>query len=118
MKISRKKSSDGATPLPSVGPMAGPSGSRPKKVEKTDKADPVEPNIGVSLSGTTQQVAAVRKQLDAIPDVRMDKIVDIKMAVDAGSYKVESGKVAKKMIDESLRESARFTEKKQDKKKD
>jgi anti-sigma28 factor (negative regulator of flagellin synthesis) len=42
-----------------------------------------------------------------LPDVRLEKVEALKPKVDDGTYHVESHEIAKRMVDESLRESAR-----------
>lgn len=39
-------------------------------------------------------------------DVRIDRVQEIRLAVDEGSYQVESRVLAKRMVDEAVRESA------------
>lgn len=115
MKVSRGKTS-GSTPSVSGARAAKRAESKGEEAmsAKTDKLENVEPAIGVSLSDTSFQVGEARRQIDAIPDIRASKVDEIRLSVDEGSYKIEGHKVAKKIVDESLRQSARFIE---DKKK-
>lgn len=53
-------------------------------------------------------LSAARAAIDHIPDVRHDKIDALQSSVNDGTYHVDSEVVAKRMVDESLRESARF----------
>ena len=109
MKISRGKSTGSGQRL------SGVSGKKtdPQAGQKSDqdRVDGTEPAIGVSLSDTSQLVSAAKASLAQLPDVRMEKVSDLKLSVDDGSYHVESQVVAKRMVDEALRESARFIDK-------
>ena len=64
-----------------------------KKVAKTDT---------VELSQTAKELQEARKQLDAIPDVRMDKVEELKDQIEKGTYEGDSEEIAKKMLQESL----------------
>ena len=64
-----------------------------KKVAKTDT---------VELSQTAKELQEARKQLDAIPDVRMDKVEELKDQIEKGTYEGDSEEIAKRMLQESL----------------
>lgn len=49
----------------------------------------------------TEAVSAVKKS----PDVRLDKIAEIKESISKGSYKVDSVKIADRMLKAHLRDS-------------
>jgi len=44
----------------------------------------------------------IKKVLQETPDIRVEKVTMLKKAVWAGTYWVESGKIAEKMVNESL----------------
>lgn len=98
MKISGRKPVSGPSPVGGV-----------PRVPRADKAQtpPVEKATDVEISSSSREVTKARAVLAAFPDVRVEKVAEIKPLVDEGSYKVESQVVAKKMVDTSLRESAR-----------
>ena len=73
---------------------AGASDSRPEKT--TAKTDTVV------ISESAKRVQEVRKQLDAIPDIREEKVAQLKEQVENGTYQVNAEKVAEKMIKEGL----------------
>ena len=56
----------------------------------------------VELSQTAIEVKNARTQLDAVPDIREEKVSEIKKQVDQGTYKIDGNKVAFNMIRESL----------------
>ena len=64
-----------------------------KKVAKTDT---------VELSQTAKELQEAKKQLDTIPDVRMDKVEELKAQIEKGTYEGDSEEIAKKMLKESL----------------
>ena len=69
----------------------------PEKADKNAaKTDTVE------LSQTAKELQEAKKQLDAIPDVRMDKVAELKAQIEEGTYQSDSEETAKKMLRESL----------------
>ena len=60
------------------------------------KADTVE------LSDTGKRVQEAHKQLENIPDIREDKVAQLKEQIENGTYEVDAEKVAEKMLKDSL----------------
>lgn len=56
----------------------------------------------VTLSGRASEVQQARQIIADLPDVRKDKVDDLKARIDDGSYQVDGERVAEKMIGESL----------------
>ena len=63
---------------------------------------PVSQEDKVVLSETAKQMNKVKEQLDAIPDIREEKVAEIKNQVDNGTYKIDGKKIAFNMLRESL----------------
>jgi len=62
-----------------------------QKVDRTDRVD---------LSGKAKEMVEMQNTINQLPEVRTDKVNEIGKAVNNGTYKVDSGKIAQKMIDE------------------
>jgi negative regulator of flagellin synthesis FlgM len=60
------------------------------------KADTVE------LSDMGKRVQEAHRQLDSIPDIREDKVAELKEQVENGTYEVDAEKVADKMLKDAL----------------
>ena len=72
-------------------------GTPDNKPEKTAvKADTVV------LSDAAKRVQEARRQLDNIPDVREEKVSQLRSQIQNGTYEINADKVAGKMIKESL----------------
>jgi negative regulator of flagellin synthesis FlgM len=72
-------------------------GTPDNKTEKTAvKTDTVV------ISDAAKRVHEARKQLDEIPDVRADKVSQLKSQIQNGTYEINADKIAGKMIKESL----------------
>jgi negative regulator of flagellin synthesis FlgM len=56
----------------------------------------------VNLSSRAKDIQQVRQILDQTPDLREDKVLDLKRQIDNGSYVVNAEKVAEKIVGESL----------------
>ena len=56
----------------------------------------------VVLSDTAKKVQEAQKQLEAIPDVREDKVAELKEQIENGTYDMDEEKIAGKMIKDAL----------------
>ncbi len=65
----------------------------PKSVQNEDKVD---------LSQNVRDVNEAREQLDTIPDIREEKVAEIKSQLESGTYNVDGKKIALNMMRESL----------------
>lgn len=61
-----------------------------------------KPEEKVDLSATAKDIQQTRNALNSIPDVREAKVQEIKTQVDKGTYNVNAGKIADKMVTESI----------------
>lgn len=56
----------------------------------------------VVISDAARRVQEARRQLDEIPDVREDKVAQLRNQVQNGTYEIDAEKIAGKMIKEGL----------------
>lgn len=81
------------------------------KVQGADKNDGLSEKNGadktnkeisdrVNLSGKAKEIAELKEALNQLPEIRTDKVESIKKAIEEGTYKVDSYKIAGKIIDE------------------
>ena len=56
----------------------------------------------VDLSTKAKDIQVIKQIVDQTPDIREEKVQELKSQIDTGSYKVNSAKVAEKMVGESL----------------
>lgn len=98
MKIERRKRSQPASPLGGAMPReAVPETEEPESSGPTPEAD------SVALS-STHQMRDMKEALSAMPDIRVDRIDNVRTRVEDGSYHVESDKLARKVVDNVLSE--------------
>ncbi|SHH20028.1 flagellar biosynthesis anti-sigma factor FlgM [Tepidibacter thalassicus] len=69
------------------------------KTEKINKFSLKEDKIEISQRGKDFQFAL--EALKNTPDIREDKVNEIKSQIDKGTYKVDNGKLAKAIVDKS-----------------
>ena len=73
-----------------------------KNQEAEKKADTQDTGTKdkISLSARTKEIDELRALIRDLPDIRTDRVEEIKKAVDAGSYNIDSLKVAEKVLEE------------------
>ncbi|MEW5722979.1 MAG: flagellar biosynthesis anti-sigma factor FlgM [Thermodesulfobacteriota bacterium] len=74
---------------------------------KAPAGQPAEPETGdrVQLSERSREIARVRELVNAAPEVRTDKVAEIKARLKAGTYDVKAEKVADALIKHTLDET-------------
>ncbi len=81
-----------------------------KQVQDRDKADATSEQPEkqqaktdtVVLSDTAKTVQEAQTQLKSIPDVREDKVAELKEQIENGTYEVDADKLAGKMLKDAL----------------
>ena len=70
---------------------------RARQAEEVAKTRGI-PNPGAEISDKAKDMAKAYSVASATPDVREDRIAELKKRIASGEYKVDSDKVADKMI--------------------
>lgn len=85
----------------------GSAGSKDKDAVKKGEAGAGQTTGGcsVDISSRAREFGKIKGLLDSVPDVRGDMVVRLKTDIDSGSYAVDAGKVAEKMIERAIRSS-------------
>ena len=75
-----------------------------KKIDDAAKKAPhsVSGKDRVELSQTAKDIQQAKKLLDSIPDIREDKIAQIKQQIEDGTYKIDEVRIAGNILKESL----------------
>jgi negative regulator of flagellin synthesis FlgM len=60
----------------------------------------------VSLSSMSRDMQTAKDSVAAVPDVRQDKVDEIKQAVESGNYEIDPNKIAEKMLGMNVNEMA------------
>ena len=56
----------------------------------------------VVISDAAKRIQEAQKQIQAIPDVRAEKVAEIRNQIENGTYQINADQIAGKMIKESL----------------
>ena len=75
-----------------------------QKTEKTpEKAENTAAKTDtVNISDAAKEIQEVRKELDNIPEVRAEKVEQLKNQIENGTYEIKSEEIAEKMLKDSL----------------
>ena len=82
-----------------------------QQYQKTEKVqEDASPKVGgsaapeekVNLSTKARDIQQAKNAVTSLPDVRQEKVQEIKTQVDKGTYNVNAGKIADKMVNESI----------------
>jgi negative regulator of flagellin synthesis FlgM len=74
--------------------------SKTKTKGKTAESQAAKSSDRVEISDQGKKVAELMTIIDQLPEVRMDKINEAKEAIAAGTYQVDSNKIAEKLLNE------------------
>lgn len=79
------------------------------QAKKSHSADGLKNSPGSDLNGVhasiserAREMAEAKKIAGAAPDVREDKIAELKKRIASGEYKIDPGKIADRLVDEHL----------------
>jgi flagellar biosynthesis anti-sigma factor FlgM len=64
------------------------------------EAGRMKPSDKVEISLKGKEVAELKSALNQIPEVRIDRVKEIKEAIEAGTYRIDPLKIAEKMCKE------------------
>ena len=75
-----------------------------KEASETDpKASPPVKGVDrVTLSPQAREIRDAQRALAAIPEVREDKVAEVKARIAEGRYRIDSQEIAERMIKEAL----------------
>ena len=73
-----------------------------RKAPESRNPDPAAKGDTVKLSQTVKDVLKAKDQLKSIPDVREDKVEEVRNQINTGTYKIDGKKIAFNMIRDSL----------------
>ncbi|MEN6468055.1 MAG: flagellar biosynthesis anti-sigma factor FlgM [Smithella sp.] len=71
-------------------------------VDKQAGSAAVKPEETVDLSTMAKDIQQAKVEVSKVPDVREEKVQQIKAQVDKGTYNVSGAEIANKMVGESL----------------
>lgn len=84
-----------------VGPVTPVQQERIKKIAPSAQVDASQPADQVILSETAEALGAARQALAKVPDVRQEKIDELRRQVQAGTYRPPAEQIADKILAEA-----------------
>jgi flagellar biosynthesis anti-sigma factor FlgM len=73
--------------------------------QKTTGTEHSEQDAIVNLSSTFNEAQTVKKIIESEPEVRKDKVAELKGRIESGRYSIDHKAVAEKMVDSFLEET-------------
>jgi negative regulator of flagellin synthesis FlgM len=70
-------------------------GNKQEKGEEAYNKDRVQ---NINLERWAGIAAEIKAEIEKLPDVRLDKIQEIKEAIDSGNYEIDSSKIAGRIL--------------------
>ncbi len=106
MKLNGKIITEISTHIPqstkkATEPIGGKQLVDEKKVEGTDRSG--QGDI-VNLSPASKQAQAIKEIIASEPDVREDKVAELKERIESGRYRIDHKAVADKLVDSFISE--------------
>lgn len=98
MKIESNKPPEGQAGRISQNVKNVPGSGAPAAPEKAAPAAKTNPADKVDISGKSREIADITAAVAQLPEVREAKVMEIKKAVDSGSYTVDPRKVAEQIL--------------------
>ena len=83
-------------------PAAGVRDGKPAKPADAKPETTVLKPDTVALSSKAQELRKAEKIMPTLPDIRTDKVETIKRRIRNGTYEIDSGKIATKMIEDAI----------------
>ncbi len=80
------------------------SNQQPERNQRVDeeKAKTASPSDRVELSTRSKEMQKIYEVLQATPDIRTERVSELKKQIETGNYRVDSGALAEKIILDSL----------------
>lgn len=73
----------------------------PVKKKAPEQAPTTSKSDSVNLSHESKFLAAIQKRLDETPEVRTERVAQLKSAIENGTYHVAAEDIAEKMLNSS-----------------
>lgn len=72
--------------------------------KRTDMADRSDQDVIVHISKASKEAQIIREAIASVPDVREDKVAELKAKITSGKYEIDFNAVADKLVNSILDE--------------
>jgi negative regulator of flagellin synthesis FlgM len=91
-------------PKPAQNEADGIKGAQGQDGQKVQEKNQVPQDTIVNLSTTSREAQIAKKIVDSEPDIRADKVSELKQEIESGNYTVDPKAVADKLVDSFINE--------------
>jgi len=91
-------------PKPAQNEMEGIKGAQSQDGSKVQEKDQTQQDTIVNLSTASKEAQMAKKIAASEPDMRQDKVAELKQRIESGNYAVDQKDVADKMVDSFMDE--------------
>ncbi|MCX7599783.1 MAG: flagellar biosynthesis anti-sigma factor FlgM [Armatimonadetes bacterium] len=85
--------------VPPVGPK-GPTGPQgPHGPTEADKTQPVKEPAVTEAAASAAEVQAAARAMQAAPDVRLDRIAELRARIERGEFKIDANRIAEAIME-------------------
>lgn len=74
--------------------------TNPEQKAASQSLQKTAPSDKVEISGKAREIAELMSVISQMPDVRAEKIAEIKKAVESGNYTINPSKIAESILNE------------------
>lgn len=74
--------------------------TKPEPKEASQPSQKTAPSDKVDISGKAREIAELMSVISQMPDVRAEKVAEIKKAVESGNYTINPSKIAESILNE------------------
>lgn len=74
--------------------------TKPEAKEASQASGKAASSDRVDISGKAREIAELMAVISQMPDVRAEKVAEIKKAVESGSYSINPSKIAESILNE------------------
>ena len=72
--------------------------------DKGDKGTTTQQDVIVNFSKASKEVQLAKEVLSSQPDIREERVAEIKAKIKSGTYKIDHEAVASKLVDDMLKD--------------
>ncbi len=73
-----------------------------QSVDKQQAGGAMAPEETVDLSAKSKDLQQIKNAVASLPEVREEKVQELKTQIEKGTYRINSAKIAEKMVGEAL----------------
>ncbi len=85
--------------------VSGANLQKPDKVKGKEGAEGVSSKDQVTVSETAKEIGRLQAEVSKVPEIRTDRVDEVKNAINSGTYNVKGEAIAGKLVKEAIVDS-------------